>query len=96
MQYSTVAGALVGSLFTEDPAVLTLSASMSVVHPQRLELSLARYAAEGLSTTATYDDVGSFLSAIEVVIGGLSMDTIHADHLVVAADMYMYHVQSRL
>ena len=64
------------------------SATMSVVHPHRLELSHARYVAEGLSTTATYDNVGSFLAATEVVIGGLSMDTIHADHLVVAADMY--------
>ena len=90
LQYSTASGALLGSMFTEDPAVLQLSAAMSVVHPLKLEASRARYEAEGLSSTDSYPVVGSLLAAIDDVVASLSLDEIHVidDHLVTVADMY--------
>ena len=39
VQYYTASGALLGSMFTEDLAVLQLSAAMSVVHPAKFDAS---------------------------------------------------------
>ena len=88
VQYSTASGALMGSMFTEDNAVLQMSAAMSVVHPAKLDASLARYFAEGLPDSTMFPVVGSWLSALDLVISKLDLDSIHADHLITAADMY--------